>query len=71
MQNLLTLSALALSLLALPGCSTLSPVTDGSCQIFKPISNSTRDTEQTRREVIGHNRVYGAICKSGGAPWGK
>ena len=66
-----TLSALALILLVLPGCATFTPATDGSCQIFKPISNSTKDTERTRREVIGHNRVYGAICKSGGTPWGK
>ena len=63
MPKLLTLSALLLSLSLATGCATTTPVTDGSCKIFKPLSNSTKDTEQTRRDVIGHNRVYGAICK--------
>lgn len=63
MPKLLTLSALLLSLSLVAGCATPTPVTDGSCKIFKPLSNSTKDTEQTRRDVIGHNRVYGAICK--------
>lgn len=56
------LAALSLTL-PLTACGTLGPATDGSCQIFKPISNSTRDTEKTRREVVAHNKVYGEICK--------
>jgi len=44
------------------GCGT-TQIVDGSCRVFKPISNSTQDTAQTRREVIAHNRVFGAICK--------
>lgn len=44
------------------GCGT-PQIIDGSCSVFKPISNSTRDTEKTRREVVAHNKVYGAICK--------
>lgn len=47
----------------LTGCAINSVATDGSCQVFRPISNSQKDTEQTRREVIAHNKVYGAICK--------
>lgn len=44
------------------GCGTTQTI-DGSCKVFKPISNSKADTVQTRREVIAHNKVYGAICK--------
>lgn len=46
----------------LTGCATGTPVTDSSCKSFRPISNSTKDTEQTRREVIAHNRVYRKLC---------
>lgn len=59
----LTRFAALCSLSLLTSCTTFTPVTDGSCKIFKPISNSTKDTTQTRREVIAHNKVYGAICK--------
>jgi hypothetical protein len=44
------------------GCASFQPSSDGSCKIFRPISNSQKDTEQTRREVVAHNKVYGAIC---------
>ena len=63
MRRKLMLSATLCSLSLLSGCGTLGPATDGSCKVFKPISNSTKDTTQTRREVIAHNKVYGAICK--------
>jgi hypothetical protein len=55
-------TAAILLVFPLCGCSTMQTV-DGSCKVFRPISNSTKDTAQTRREVIAHNRVYGAICK--------
>lgn len=41
-------------------------VTDTSCKSFKPISHSKKDTEQTRREVVGHNRVFDTICPTKG-----
>lgn len=63
MRAKLTKCAIACSLSLLTSCTTFTPATDGSCKIFKPISNSTKDTLQTRREVIAHNKVYGAICK--------
>jgi hypothetical protein len=59
----LTPLAALLTAFLLSGCGTSGLVTDGSCKIFKPISSSTRDTTQTRREVVAHNRVYGAVCK--------
>jgi len=37
-------------------------VIDGSCQVFRPISNSSKDTLQTRKEVIAHNKVYKTVC---------
>lgn len=49
-------------LFPLTGCATSTLVTDSSCKSFKPISHSRKDTEQTRREVIGHNKVFDAIC---------
>ena len=63
MRRKLMLSAALCSLSLLTGCATSSPATDGSCRVFKPISNSTKDTTQTRREVIAHNKVFSSICK--------
>ena len=61
-KKLMTCAAL-FSLSLLTGCATGTQGIDGSCRVFKPISNSSKDTSQTRREVIAHNKVYGAICK--------
>jgi hypothetical protein len=56
-----TLAALLTAFL-LTGCATDTLVTDSACRSFKPISNSKRDTEQTRREVVAHNKVFDTIC---------
>ena len=61
-MNVAKLTVMAAIIGVLGGCSTVQTV-DGSCRIFKPISNSKADTIQTRREVVAHNKVYGAICK--------
>ena len=58
----LKVSAVLLIMCLLTGCGTHGLVIDGSCQVFKPISNSTKDTVQTRREVIAHNKVFKNIC---------
>lgn len=63
MLRKLTTCAVLCSLSLLSGCGTSGLVIDGSCQVFRPISNSSKDTLQTRKEVIAHNKVYGAICK--------
>ncbi len=63
MRKKLKMFAALFSLSLLTGCATSTQGTDGSCKVFRPISNSSKDTVQTRREVIAHNRVYGAICK--------
>ena len=58
-----------LSACLLPGCATSTPeIVDSSCRSFKPISMSKADTEQTKRQIIGHNKAYDAICPGQGAP---
>ena len=53
----------------LTGCATSTPeIADSACRSFKPISMSKADTEQTKRQVIGHNRAYDAVCPGQGAP---
>lgn len=62
MPKELTLPASLLTLSLLTGCATNTFVTDASCKVFKPISASNADTDKTKRQVIGHNRAYDAIC---------
>ena len=58
--KLMILPVLAMSLSA---CATRGPATvTAECRIFRPITSSVRDTEQTRREVTGHNRAGQAAC---------
>lgn len=61
-KKLMPPAALLMSFL-LTGCGTNTFVTDSSCTSFKRISASVQDTPQTKRQVIGHNRAYDAICK--------
>jgi hypothetical protein len=51
--------------LLLAGCSTLGSATrfvDTSCEAFRPITYSSRDTVETVAEVRSHNRAFDAIC---------
>jgi len=49
----------------LTGCSgSGTGIADSSCDSFRPISMSKQDTEPTRRQIVGHNRAYDAICKA-------
>jgi hypothetical protein len=68
-QRKLTLPAVMLSACLLAGCATGTSVTDladSSCKSFRPIRASNADTADTKRQVIGHNKAYDAVC--GGAP---
>lgn len=47
------------------GCST-TQIADSACRSFKPINWSKNDTSQTKREVVGHNKAYDAICPAKG-----
>lgn len=64
------LAACALSLLT--GCASgsieINGPTDSACKSFRPIRASTQDTAETKRQVIGHNKAYDAICPGQGAP---
>lgn len=54
---------IALALLAiLPACVTRGPGTEAACNIFSPIGSSTRDTVETRREIVRHNKIGQAVC---------
>jgi len=53
----------------LAGCATSTPeIADSACRSFKPLSMSKADTEPTKRQIIGHNKAYDAICPGQGAP---
>lgn len=65
----LTLPVLMLTLsMPLAGCATMMGISvpisfvDTSCKAFRPISWSKHDTDQTIREVKGHNAVYDKLC---------
>jgi hypothetical protein len=65
----LTKLGVVLSGCLLAGCATpIAGIADSSCKSFKPISMSKADTDQTKRQVIGHNKAYDAICPAQGAP---
>jgi hypothetical protein len=51
----------------LANCSTLGAGTstrylDTSCEAFRPITYSSRDTPETVAEVRAHNRVFDRLC---------
>ncbi|MFO0202557.1 MAG: hypothetical protein ACK528_05440, partial [Alphaproteobacteria bacterium] len=62
--------AAMLSASLLTGCGTgsVGTVIDSSCSSFKPISMSKLDTTETKRQIVGHNRAFEAVCGAGGAP---
>ena len=50
----------------LNGCAkTSTSVIDTSCEAFKPISYSSKDTDATVDQVIGHNAAWDALCLNG------
>lgn len=62
------LALLLSATLPLAGCQSLTPtgairVVDTSCTAFRPITYSSRDTEQTQSEARGHNAAWDALCK--------
>lgn len=58
------LLAAMLTSFLLTGCGTVTAVTaDSACDSFRPISMSKQDTEPTKRQIVGHNKAFDAICK--------
>ena len=37
------------------------------CKSFGPIAMSKNDTEPTKRQIVGHNRAFEAVCPAGKA----
>ena len=62
MRKKLMLPAALLTSSLLMGCSTSTLVTDSGCKSFKPIAMSKKDTDDTKRQIVGHNRAFDAIC---------
>ena len=59
----LMLPAVLSMILPLTACSTVTAGIDSGCKSFKPITWSKTDTGQTKRQVVGHNKAFDAICK--------
>ncbi len=63
-------SMLLFVMLTLSGCGTttgsavIEPVAgaDTFCRVAKPITWSSRDTDETIREVKAHNAVFARLC---------
>lgn len=58
--------AILSSAFLLTGCSTggleINGPTDTACKSFRVIRASKSDTVDTKRQVIGHNKSFEAIC---------
>ena len=56
----------ASSMLILASCQTMTPTGATSetsfCDAAMPISYSTRDTPETRKQIIAHNCVGAVLC---------
>jgi hypothetical protein len=53
-------------LLILPGCVTTTGSAGNdavACSAFEPIRWSAKDTDETIRQVQGHNAAWSALCK--------
>lgn len=66
----LTMPAALLSGFLLTGCSTgtfeINGPTDTACKSFRVIRASKSDTVDTKRQVVGHNKAFEAICPGQG-----
>jgi hypothetical protein len=56
-----------LSILALTGCAKMTAIvgTEAACAVWKPVSWSSKDTDQTITEVKVNNARREGWCKSG------
>lgn len=57
------------TIFAISGCASLKtkpePVTvSAACSTFNIIRPSRADTEETKKQVLAHNRVYRITCES-------
>ncbi len=66
----LRLLLVLLTLSGLLGCKVASPAIDSFCLIAKPIHDSSRDTPETRQQVLEHNARWACICEHDCPPAG-
>lgn len=64
LRTLLGASLLTIFLATMLGCQTTTPTaaTDTFCDIARPISYSSRDTPETRAEILSHLASGCAVC---------
>ncbi|QFG06657.1 Rz-like spanin [Proteus phage Myduc] len=68
---MLLLKKLALLLLVMltTSCTTVSPVINSGCLVFKPIYLSKSEipqmTVESKKQILAHNLVYEKICFDG------
>lgn len=60
----LPLVGLLSALLTLVACETTTQTagTSAACLAFEPMTYSSRDTPETKREIVGHNAALAALC---------
>jgi hypothetical protein len=56
------LIAMLTAVTILTGCASAPLGTDPACLVFEPICASRADTEDTIKQIIGHNAAYEAMC---------
>ena len=52
----------ALVVMILTGCASVPSETKSACLVFEPICASRSDTEDTIKQIIGHNAAFEAVC---------
>jgi len=56
------------AIFAISGCAVLQKpepvINSGACAAFSIIRPSRADTEETKKQVLAHNRVYRITCQS-------
>jgi hypothetical protein len=63
MRARLMLPVVLLIAFPLSGCGTVTAgIADTSCKSFRPISMSKADTIETKKQIVGHNKVFDEIC---------
>lgn len=53
---------LVTAVMILTGCASAPLGTDPACTVFEPICASRADTEDTIKQIIGHNAAFEAMC---------
>ena len=56
------LIAMLTAVTILTGCASAPLGTDPACTVFEPICASRADTEETIRQILGHNAAFEAMC---------